>query len=148
MMNVSRMTGFAAALAMSMAGVTTASAQDAAAEFSLELNNAAETSAGDCRLTFVASNGLGQDLGDIAYEVAVFDGSGIVSRILVLELGSLTEGKTKVLQFDLAGQPCSNTSRIIVNAVAACTLADGTVAGDLCLSGLAAGSRGAIQFGI
>lgn len=132
---------------MTFASVTTAVAQDGA-EFSLELNNAAETTNGDCRLTFVAANRLGQDLGEVAYEVAVFDSAGIVSRILVLELGALSEGKTKVLQFDLAGQPCTNTSRMIVNAVAACSLADGTVAGGLCLSGLVAGSRGAIQFGI
>ena len=127
--------------------VSTASAQDSA-EFSLELNNAADTTNGDCRLTFVAANRLGTALSDVAYEVAVFDANGIVSRILVLELGALSDGKTKVLQFDLAGQQCANTSRMIVNAVAACTQADGTVSGDLCLSGLAAASRGAIQFGI
>lgn len=142
-----RLMRLSVAAALTAVSASAVHAQDGA-EFSLELNNAAETSAGDCRLTFVASNRLGQPLGDIAYEVAVFDSAGIVSRILVLELGALTEGKTKVLQFDLAGQPCANTSRIIVNAVAACTLEDGTVAGDLCLSGLAAGSRGAIQFGI
>lgn len=138
---------FLSAAAMTLASATTSFAQDNA-EFSLELNNAAETSAGDCRLTFVAVNRLGQGLNEVAYEVAVFDGNGIVSRILVLELGALSDGKTKILQFDLAGQPCANTSRMIVNAVAACTLEDGTVAGDVCLSGLAAASRGAIQFGI
>lgn len=135
----------AAALLTGMA--TTSSAQDGA-EFALELNNAADTTDGNCRLTFVASNRLGTALADVAYEVAVFDANGIVSRILVLELGALSEGKTKVLQFDLAGQPCANTSRMIVNAVAACTQEDGTVSADLCLSGLAAASRGAIQFGI
>jgi len=137
----------AMAAALMLATATTSSAQDGA-EFALELNNAADTTNGDCRLTFVASNRLGTALSDVAYEVAVFDANGIVSRILVLELGALSEGKTKVLQFDLAGQPCANTSRMIVNAVAACTQDDGTVAADLCLSGLAAASRGAIQFGI
>jgi len=142
---VSKISAWVAALVL--AGTSMGYAQDSA-EFSLELNNAADTSAGNCRLTFVAANRLGQAMSDVAYEVAVFDGNGIVSRILVIELGSLTDGKTKILQFDLAGQPCGNTSRIVVNAVAACTAADGTVAGDLCLSGLVAASRGAIQFGI
>lgn len=137
----------ALAAALMIGTATTTSAQDSA-EFSLELNNAADTTNGDCRLTFVASNRLGVALTDVAYEVAVFDANGIVSRILVLELGALTEGKTKVLQFDLAGQQCGNTSRMIVNAVAACTQEDGTISADLCLSGLAAASRGAIQFGI
>ena len=121
-------------------------AQDAA-EFSLELNNAAETTAGGCRLTYVATNGTGQELGQTAYEVAVFDADGVVSRILVLEFGALTQGKTKVVQFDLSDQPCGNISRIVVNDVSACTLADGTE-GDFCLTGLVTGSRGPIQFGI
>lgn len=145
------MTGFAryAALAAGLViGTATPGVAQDAVEFSLELNTAADTTDGSCRLTFVASNRLGTGMSNIAYEVAVFDANGIVSRILVLELGALSEGKTKVLQFDLAGQPCTNTSRMIVNAVAACTLEDGTVSPDLCLSGLTAGSRGLIQFGI
>lgn len=121
-------------------------AQDAA-EFSLELNNAAETTAGGCRLTYVATNNTGEELGQTAYEVAVFNADGVVSRILVLEFGALTVGKTKVVQFDLSDQPCSDISRIVVNDVSACTLSDGTE-GDFCLSGLVTGSRGPIQFGI
>lgn len=122
-------------------------AQDAA-EFSLELNNAAETSAGGCRLTYVATNKTGTELAQTAYEVAVFNAAGVVSRILVLEFGALTVGKTKVVQFDLADQGCADISRIVVNDVAACTLADGSGQGDFCLSGLVTASRATIQFGI
>lgn len=117
-------------------------------EFTLELNNAAETTAGGCRLTYVATNGTGQELGQTAYEVAVFDADGVVSRILVLEFGALTIDKTKVVQFDLGDQPCTAISRIVVNDVAACTLADGSGEGDFCLSGLVTASRSSIQFGI
>lgn len=116
-------------------------------EFSLELNNAAETAAGGCRLTYVAANGTGSELAQTAYEVAVFNGDGVVSRILVLEFGALTVGKTKVVQFDLGDQSCADISRIVVNDVAACVLADGT-SGDFCLSGLVTASRATIQFGI
>ena len=124
-------------------------AQEAASpEFSLELNNAADTTAGGCRLTYVATNRTGAELAQTAYEVAVFNGDGVVSRILVLEFGALTDGKTKVVQFDLGDQACADISRIVVNDVAACTLADGTGEGDFCLTGLVTASRGAIQFGI
>lgn len=121
-------------------------AQDAP-EFSLELNNAADTTAGGCRLTYVATNKTGQELGQTAYEVAVFNAGGVVSRILVLEFGALTVDKTKVVQFDLADQTCGDISRIIVNDVAACALADGSGEGDFCLSGLVTASRSSIQFG-
>lgn len=138
--------------AVMIAGLTALTAAPVAAqdapEFSLELNNAAETTAGGCRLTYVATNKTGQELGQTAYEVAVFDADGVVSRILVLEFGALTIDKTKVVQFDLGDQPCTGISRIVVNDVAACTLADGTGEGDFCLSGLVTASRSSIQFGI
>ena len=124
----------------------TAVAQDAAS-FSLELNNAADTAEGGCRLTYVAANRSGQALAAVSYQVAVFDAQGIVTDLLVLEFGDLTDGKTKVVQFDLGGRGCADISRITVNEVADCSLADGTF-GDFCLSTLETGSRGTIQFGI
>ncbi len=138
----------AAVLAGSLALLAVPAAAQDAAEFSLELNNAAETTAGGCRLTYVATNKTGQELAQTAYEVAVFNSDGVVSRILVLEFGALTIGKTKVVQFDLSDQPCTGLSRIVVNDVAACTLADGSGEGDFCLSGLVTASRSTIQFGI
>lgn len=123
-------------------------AQEAAGQFTLELNAAAETDTGSCRLTYVAANQSDINLGRTAYEVAVFDAQGVVQRLLVLEFGALVAGKTKVLQFDLAGAPCASISRIVVNDVAACTLSQGDQPSDICLAGLAASSRTAIQFGL
>lgn len=133
-------------------GFGSAYAQEAAPQtpstlLSLELNSAAEVETGGCRLTYVATNGSDAPLGQMSYEVAVFNAEGIVSRILVLEFGALTVGKTKVLQFDLPDQSCSDIAKIVVNDVAACTLEDGA-AGDFCLSGLTTSSRAPIQFGL
>ncbi|WP_245875413.1 hypothetical protein [Tabrizicola aquatica] len=126
--------------------IAPAVAQDATA-FELDLNAATETEGGGCRLTYVATN-----LSDLAFErtafqVGLFDAEGTVTRLLVLEFGELIAGKTKILQFELAGSSCATISRIVVNDVAACTLADGTTS-DFCLSRLVATSRTAIQFGI
>lgn len=123
-------------------------AQDADPQFTLELNAAAETDAGSCRLTYVASNQTGAALDRTAYEVAVFDDQGVVTRLLVLEFGALVEGKTKILQFDLAGTGCASISRIVVNDIAACTAAGSAEELPVCMSGLSASSRTAIQFGI
>jgi hypothetical protein len=136
----------AAAVALSIVAVP-AAAQDAP-EFILELNNAADTDAGGCRLTYVATNRTGVALSQAAYEVAVFNGNGIVSRILVLAFGALPEGKTRIVQFDISDQQCADTSRIIVNDVAECTLAEDGATGDFCLTTLATASRAAIQFGL
>jgi hypothetical protein len=116
--------------------------------FNLELNAAADTTAGACRLTYVASNNSDTALDRTAYEVAVFDAQGVVQRLLVLEFGALVSGKTKILQFDLAETPCNTISRIVVNDAAACTQAGSTDSLPLCMEGLSAASRTAIQFGI
>lgn len=114
--------------------------------FALELNTAKDTEAGSCRLTYVAANQTGTALERTAYEVAVFDGEGAVTRLLVLEFGALVEGKTKILQFDLGGTACASISRIVVNDAAGCVV-DGADS-PLCMQSLSASSRTAIQFGI
>lgn len=137
-----------AALAATFALACSPAAAQDQPTFQLELNAAAETTAGSCRLTYVASNQSDVALDRTAYEVAVFDAAGTVTRLLVLEFGALVAGKTKILQFDLADTPCASISRIVVNDVAACTQAGDGAASDVCMSGLVASSRTAIQFGI
>ena len=122
-------------------------AQDATPHFSLELNAAAQTEDGSCRLTYVASNQSDTAIDRAAYEMAVFDAEGVVTRLLVLEFGALIGGKTKVLQFTLAQTACASISRIVLNTLTACTASDGA-ASDVCMAGLVASSRTAIQFGL
>jgi len=144
-MRLNRLCSFLAATCVAATSITPVLAQNETSDFFLELNSASDTATGDCRLTYVATNRTGTSLSEASYEVAVFDANGIVTRILVLAFGALPEGKTRVVQFDIAGQSCADTSRIIVNAVAAC----GT-AGDanICLDALTTASRAPIQFGL
>lgn len=141
---------FGAALAslISLSAVSPSFAQDAEQSFQLELNAAAQTTAGSCRLTYVAFNQSEIALDRTAYEVAVFDAEGSVTRLLVLEFGKLIPGKTKILQFDLADTPCASISRILINDVAACTQTSDGSEIDFCLTDLTTRSRTAIQFGL
>ena len=127
---------------------STADAPARTPKISLELNNASNTESKGCQLTFVVTNHSDTGLSQIAYQVGVFDANGIVSRILVMEFGALTSGKTKIALFNLADQPCTDISRIIVNDVAQCTLAENSEAADFCLSGLSTKSRADIDFGL
>lgn len=136
----------AACLATALAMPGLVFAQDTGG-LSLELNAAAETASGNCRLTYVAVNGTETALERTEYEVAIFDAGGTVSRLLVLKFGALVPGKTRVLQFELPGTACSDISRIVVNDTAACTEAGGADTG-LCMSALGASSRTDIAFGI
>lgn len=115
---------------------------------SLELNGAADTASGACRFTFVAANLSDRALSQAAYEIGLFDPQGAVSRLLILDMGDLPQGKTKILQFDLDQSPCAQISRIVINEATACTEAATGAALPLCLAGLETSSRTAIQFGL
>ncbi|RLJ36304.1 hypothetical protein BCF46_3772 [Litoreibacter meonggei] len=126
-----------------LASVNPALAQSG--NFALELNTATDIGDG-CQLTYVATNNTGIALIETAYQVALFDENSLVTGTLVLEFGALPVGKTKVVQFNLAGKSCASISRILINDVSACKSADGDH--DFCMSGLITNSRGDIQLGI
>ncbi|WP_298262203.1 hypothetical protein [uncultured Litoreibacter sp.] len=132
-----------AATAAALAFATPALAQSG--NFALELNNATDIGDG-CQLTYVATNNTGIALVETAYQVALFDENSLVTGTLVLEFGALPVGKTKVVQFNLAGKKCATISRILINDVSACKSADGTH--DFCMTGLITNSRGDIQLGV
>ncbi len=146
-MRASKLSAFGAAMAIISLGLSTAQAQDASPELLLELNNAAPTEQGGCRLTYVATNQSETALSDTAYRVGVFDSGGVVRAILVLGFGALPSGKTRIVLFDLAGQSCTDISRIVVDSQDACLLEDGS-ASDICMTGLSTASRTDIQFGL
>lgn len=114
----------------------------------LELNKAEPTEAGGCRLTVVTTNRLDRDLSRAAWQVAIFNGDGIVQSLPILDFGAMVAGKTKVAMFELPDNGCTGIGRIVVNDVAACTTGDGDDLRDACLTGLATQSRTDIDFGL
>lgn len=114
-------------------------------QFTLELNSARD-SGGGCRVSFIAFNGTGVVLEKTSYEVVVFDADGLVAQFLILEFGRLPTNKTKVVQFDLAEQPCGSISRLLINDVAECV--SNQEASNVCLDALKTNARTEISFGI
>jgi hypothetical protein len=116
--------GLTCGLAGLAAQAPAALAQTAEGAIGIELNAAADVE-GACRLTYVVTNGSTTDLTQASWEVAVFDDAGTVTRLWVLDFGALPQTRTRVVQFDLADQPCDKVSRISVNAAVDCTSAAG-----------------------
>ncbi|MET3899102.1 hypothetical protein ABIB57_003054 [Devosia sp. UYZn731] len=111
----------------------------------LELNALQPTEKG-CRVTFLATNKLGAPLDRAAIETALFDADGAIDRIVNLDFKGLTQGKTKVLQFELADLPCDGIGRVLINTVSAC---EGTgLAPTACLDNLKTTTRPSITFGL
>ena len=132
-----------AALACLLAAGLSANAQDKV--FGIELNDAADVN-GNCRLTYVANNGTGTVLQKTSYDIFTFDSDGKVLQSLVFQFGSFPSGKTKVVQFDLAGQPCAKISRLLINDISECSV-DGN-ASTICLDALRTTTRTSISFGL
>lgn len=97
---------------------------------SVELNNA-EAQGQGCRVSFLFKSGLPSKVDDMALEVALFDAGGKVVEFLVLNVGSLPPGKSRVRQFDLRNRGCEAISRLLVNDVKSCKGAELTP--DSCL---------------
>lgn len=134
--------GLAAALAM--AAGSAATAQEAAPSLTLELN-ALQPSERGCRFVFVATNELGGELSNVAYELVLFDKAGQVSRITVASFKDLPRGKTKVRQFDFPEVDCSDLSRVLINDATEC--AGPGIEPDACIRHLRTETRTGAKFG-
>ena len=132
-----------AASALALAVPAAGFAQDKA--ISIELNDATNADTA-CRLVFVAINRSGVLLDKTSYDFVTFDTEGKVGRSITFHFGRLPVGKTKVVQFDLPGQPCETISRLLVNDIAECTV-DGK-ASDICIDALTTSTRAKIEFGL
>ncbi|MCT7374126.1 hypothetical protein [Chelativorans salis] len=135
-------TSAAAVLICLLAGPSGASSEEKS--FSIELNDAVDVGSG-CRLVYVAYNGTGVPLEETSYDVFTFDGNGKVAQSLVFQFGGFPAGKTKVMQFDLPEQPCSDISRLLINEVTRCRV-DGADS-PICLDALETSTRTPIAFG-
>lgn len=136
---------FAALLGLAMLLSPAVAQETATASFALELNALQSTEAG-CRVSFLATNQLGGQLDRAAVELALFDTAGAIDRIVTLDFKNLSNGKTKVLQFQLTGLQCDGLSRVLVNDISAC---EGEITPpSICLDALKTSTRLDIVFGV
>ena len=100
---------------LAIAGLATPALSDDHADASpvlgLALNTVSATEAGGCRLSFVIRNDLGADIESLVAEAVLFDVAGRVAVMTLFDFGSLPEGRPRVRQFDLAGQPVTDWAK-------------------------------------
>jgi len=135
---------FITALACS-AMAASAQAQDLNGKIALELNHVQPTQDGGCRLSIIATNGLERPMNQLGLEMVAFNKDGLVDQFLRLEFSRISAGKTKVLQFDLAGKACDSISRLHINDVRNCVPA--SVKDVYCPDLLELSNKTPIQFG-
>ena len=114
-------------------------------QFGLELNALQQSDTG-CRITFLAENRLGSEIGKSSFELALFGAEGSIDRLVALDFGALPEGKSRVVQFELRQLACDEIGRVLVNDITACEGGDLTPA--TCLAALVPSTRTSASFGI
>jgi hypothetical protein len=134
-----------ASLVFAVACATTVQAQEVTGQISLELNQLQSTADGGCRLSIIATNGLERPMDQLSLEMVAFDKDGLVDQFLGLKFSRISAGKTKILQFALAGKACDSISRLHVNNVTNCVPA--SITDVYCPDLLNLSNRTPIRFG-
>lgn len=120
-------------------------AQELSGKIGLELNHVQPTQDGGCRLSVIATNGLERPMNQLGLEMVAFNSEGLVDQFLRLDFSRISAGKTKVLQFDLAGKACDSISRLHINDVLNCV--PPSITDVYCPDLLELKNRTSIQFG-
>ncbi|WP_417588886.1 hypothetical protein [Pararhodobacter oceanensis] len=89
----------------------------------LELN-ALHPRDGACQLVFVAQNDAETDLSRLVLESVLFDRSGGVAALTLLDLQDLPAGHMRVRSFEINGLACDGLGRVLINGVNDCAPAD------------------------
>ena len=110
----------------------------------LELNKIEDGPQG-CLATVLIGNHLGQTLERFQLDLVLFNGKGVLSDRILIDLAPLPRNRTTIASFPLHGGGCAEVSRILLRDVPACR-AQGDKNMD-CLSTLAISRRTAISFG-
>ncbi len=122
-------------------------AKPAAPPIPLELNKLEPVTQGGpgCRVYFVTSNPDSRPIDQLRLDLILFGSDGVIARRIAFDLAPLPARKTAVRLFDLAGLPCDDIARVLVNDVLACKSGDEPAAADqdhqACLDRLAVSSR-------
>lgn len=110
--------------------------EEAGPRLSIELNAVRGVEAG-CELSFLAINDHARDIDSAVFEAVLFDASGQVDRLTLLDFGALPAGRPRVRQFVLTGATCDALGRLLFNGATECAageLGEGACASDLELS--------------
>jgi hypothetical protein len=134
--------------ALALAGLAGAAApadaqEQARGRVTLELNKV-EPVDGACRIYLLLRNQTGQAFEKLQLELVSFDGQGVISQRVAVELGPLRADRPLAKLFDVPDTPCDRVSQLLVNEAVQCVTPSGPV-GD-CLGMIATASRASVTF--
>lgn len=125
---------------LSAVALGSVAAQETAPAKGLEVElNALAASQKGCLFTFLANNGMPQNVTKVSFEFVIFNDKGTVERLALLDFRDLPAGKSKVRQFDVPGIACENVKNLLINDAPVCE-GDGLEKGR-CMDGIVTRSK-------
>jgi len=73
-----------------------------------------------CRAYLVFENAMDADFSAFKIDFVIFDGNGVITKRLAVDVAPLRPGKTTVKLFDIPGAACADTGRVLINDVIEC----------------------------
>ena len=89
----------------------------------VELNTAATLESG-CQLSFLISTTYPEQVDSLIVETVIFDASGGVNRLTLFDFGQIPSGRPRVRQFVIPETSCDQLSRLLINGVNTCSVAN------------------------
>lgn len=83
--------------------------------------NATDTIGESCRLTFLLTNSLDQDVDKIVAETVLFSDQKQVVLLTLFDFAALPAGRPRVRQFQVPNVSCDRLSQVLVNGISTCT---------------------------
>jgi hypothetical protein len=105
--------------------------------------NAAETTTGACRLSFLIQNEHAAEISSAIYETVLFDAAGAVHQLTLFDFGALPSGRPRVRQFEVQGVGCDGLGSILINGATSCEA--GELGAEVCTDTLDLNSRTEIE---
>lgn len=109
----------------------------------LELNKA-EEQPGGCRLYMVLANGTAETFSDYRLDLVVFGKDEVIARRFAVDISPMRANKTTVKLFDVAGVPCKDIGKVLLNDILSCKVGKDPHAS--CINDVAVASRANIGF--
>ena len=90
----------------------------------VELNKLEPMEAGGCRVYFVFRNRTGETFSRFEMALALFDGAGVVDRLLTVDAAPLPPARTTLKLFEVPGLACTAVSEVLLHDLPACAMAN------------------------
>ncbi len=107
----------ACVLGVSLGSMTPTAAERDKIEVELNALKPTETA---CQMALLFTNGLTADIDAFGLELVVFDGNGVMDRVLRVKSSDLPAGRKRLKLFNLEGLECAAVGSILVNDVTGC----------------------------